>query len=393
MIHEHLFLISVLSDHIARKDTVASCDLNWNEISRLARIHQVEGIVYSQCKAFLPKNIIDAYEESYLQTIYRYTNRKALMRQVDIALNEFGIKHFIVKGAEVAKYYPYAALRTMSDCDIVIHRNDFQQTINCLKDIGFQGNVITSTEQWGCEIDGFYFEIHDRLVQEGEYASKKQSAFFNNFDPYVNEGKLDVSFHFLFLLMHLRKHFLNHGVGMRQFMDLAVISKAETELRWEWIEEKLTELDLLKFAKVCYSLIERWFDVYIPSKKEILSEEFIDQITERIMKNGVFGFDDKENQVANAHTALLKASGPLWLKRIEVLFQNVFLSYEVMRGYPDCGFLNGKPWLLPIAWCKRLVSIITRTNKAKAIAVARNSFIPDEELDDRRKLLDMMGLL
>lgn len=393
MNREYLFFINVLSDHIAGDDTIASDNLNWDEISRLAHIHQVEGILYSQCRAFMPEIIVEEYEERYLQTMYKYINRKKLMNQVDSVLNEYDLKHFTVKGFEVAKYYPYPALRTMSDCDIVVHRNDFKQIVSLLKNIGFVGNAIASTEQWGGKKNGFYFEIHDRLVQEGEYASNKQAAFFNNFDSYVNDGRLDVSFHFLFLLMHLRKHFLNHGVGIRQFMDLAVISKSGADLRWDWIEERLTELGLLKFAHVCYSLIDSWFGIIIPVEKDMLPDDFTIQVTEKILRNGVFGFDDKENKMANAHTALLKASGPMWMKRLIVLFQNVFLSYEVMRSYPDCGFLDGKPWLLSVAWCKRLVGIFTRANKTKTIGVVRNSFISTEELDDRRKLLDRMGLL
>ena len=73
--------------------------------------------------------------------------------------------------------------------------------------------------------------------------------------------------------------------------------------------------------------------------------------------------------------------------------QGVFLSYEIMRGYSECEFVDGKPWLLPIAWGKRLIGILRRKDKSNTMEVIKNSFIHESELDERRELLNKMGLL
>lgn len=393
MNEEQRFFINILADHIKEKKTDCFQKMNWEKISKLSRIHQVEGIVYTQCKAFMPENLVDEYSDYYSKTLYSYANRKALMNGISNLLKESGIAFFTVKGFMISKYYPISAMRTMGDCDIVVHRYDFPATVELLRANGFDGNDIISAEQWECEKNGFHFEVHDKLLQEGEFATNRQAAFFNEFDQYVDNGEIDPSFHFLFLLMHLRKHFLNRGVGIRQFMDLALMSQKEADLQWDWIETTLFELGLSKYAHVCYLLVEKWFGVIIPVEKEELSDESYEILTEKILNNGVFGFDNNENIMANAHTALLKAKGPIWFRRLTVLFHSIFLSYEIMRGYADCTFLDGRPWLLPIAWAKRIITIIGRDDHYREIEVIKNSFISTDELNDRKRILKLMELL
>lgn len=393
MDREQSIFIKILSDHLNHRPTDAFNDLDWSVISDLAHIHNVEGIVYFQCKGLMPENIRSKHEQAFYSTLYDFSNRRQLMKNVAHSLVDEGLTFIAVKGLEVAKYYPHPELRTMGDCDLIVHRKDFAHTIRVLEKLGFAGSSITSVQQWGCDFQNYHFEVHDRLVQEGEYATIRQVAFFNDYDRYVNNNSLDVSFHFLYLFMHLRKHFLNHGVGIRQFMDLAVMIREEHELNWNWIQAQLQKLDLQIFAEVCYALIDRWFYIEVPVDYAILSEEDLDQITVKILKNGVFGFHDLDNRKANAYTALLKARGPLFIRRCSILFKSIFLSYEIMRGYEGCGFVDGRPWLMPIAWGKRLVSIISRNNKTNTVNVIKNSLTNKSSLDERQRLLKKMGLL
>lgn len=385
--------ISILSDYVNKRKTDQLNGIDWITILNLAQIHQTEGIVYYQCKEQLPDDINKTFEKCFMEDLYDYANRTTIMGRITNTLKEKGISFFTVKGLNISKYYPFPALRTMSDCDIVVKRKDFPVVVDVFRRMGFHGKEIISSEQWGCIYNKIYVEIHDRLVQEGEYATNLQASFFNNYDSYLDKGEIDSSFHFLFLLMHLRKHFLNHGVGIRQFMDLALMSMNDNSLKWQWIEETLIKLNLHKYAHVCYSLIENWFGVVIPVQYVSLPNEDVELLTLKILKNGVFGFDDTANKNANAHTALLKAKGPMLIRRLSTLMQNVFLSYEIMRGYSDCKFIDGKQWLLPVAWGKRLVIILCRDDKTNTINVINNSFIQQSELAERRELLEKMGLL
>ena len=393
MSQEQYLFIRILADFLSGKKTNPDTDVDWLKILQMAKIHQVQGIVYYQCKNLLPDNICKTLEEAYLSTTYYYINRKALMGEISRTFNQSELPFFCVKGYEVARYYPIPALRTMGDCDIVVHRKDVPKAAKLLQQRGYKGNETTTLQQWGCNKNRMHFEIHNKLVQEGEYATLAQIKFFNNYEQYFKDGIIDPSFHFMYLLMHLRKHFLNRGVGIRQFMDLAVMIMNNDQLNWCWIEDKLDYLDLLRFAHVCYALVENWFGVAAPVKYVRIDKAFVDQMTSKIIADGVFGFDNEENKKTDARTALIISKGPLWLRRIKMILQSVFLSYDIMRGYPGCGFIDGKPWLLPIAWIKRFVIIARERDKSSVANVLNNSMIPEDELHERKELLEKMGVL
>ena len=65
-----------------------------------------------------------------------------------------------------------------------------------------------------------------------------------------------------------------------------------------------------------------------------------------MLAGGVFGLIDKkttENVVFN-EMRFAKSSS------VYGILKYAFLPYERMRPLPYCKFLDGRPWLLPVAW-------------------------------------------
>ena len=107
----------------------------------------------------------------------------------------------------------------------------------------------------------------------------------------------------------------------------------------------------------------------------------------------MFGFSDDENKDADSYTALINTKGPMWFRRIRILTQKVFLKYNIIKGCPEYTFVDGRKWLLPVAWIKRFFIILKRENRMDTIGIMNRSFISKDELDDRKKLLESMGLI
>ena len=389
---ESEFFIKMLADHLAGRSTQPQDNLDWDILSRLAYMHQVSAIAYMQCKNFIPVSQKKSYEAAYSTALFYYANRVTDMNDISNALVNAGIPFFPVKGLDVAKYYPTPELRTMGDCDIVIRRIDTKGAVNILKGLGFKDGEHADVHAWTCGRNGRTFELHNILVEDDNYANTSQRDFFNNFMPYVYHNQLDFSFHFLFLLMHLRKHFFNNGVGIRQFMDLAVVIERCSELKWEWIEEKLEELDLRKYAHACYSLAERWFGVSAPVDYEKLDEKSVQAVTEKILSNGIFGFADIDNRGNGIQNSMMMVRGPILIKRISTLLKRVFAGYEGMKEYPGCTYLNGRPYLLPIAWIHRIGIVLRKKDEPLTAAKIRSILISKKELEKRQDLFEIMGL-
>ncbi len=391
MTREESFFIQVLSDHLAGQKTEPVQDLNWKSIMQLSRMHQVDGMIYYQCKSFLPVDIRKHYEKISGSTVFRFYNHKIIIKQTEAAFQKEQIPYSVIKGFPVAQLYPVPALRTMGDCDIIVQSSFVSDADKVLVQNGYERISTYMQHEWTYGKNDYLLELHDVLVREDEYLTAAQEKFFNGFSAYINDNELDWNFHFLFLLMHLRKHLIKSGVGIRQFMDLAVVIK-EKELNWDWIEKKLAQLHLDKFAHACYDLIYAWFGITIDEHYEHLNSGFIDKITQRILMNGVFGFADSKNDNNIEKNAIVMGRVPRWANRMKALFFSVFLPYRYMRRYPGFQYVNKKPYLMPIAWVHRFGKLLIRKDKSSSIHTLQKYFIEKQELDEREEFLSKMGM-
>ena len=389
MIREDRFFIKILSDHINKLTTDKPAnDIDWTFISHLSRTHQVDGIVYMQCKDFIQTELKAFLERGYSSALYHYVNRVRETQAICTAFQKAGIQYYTIKGLDIAQYYPLPPLRTMGDSDFII--SDMSSAVRVMHSLGYDGDYAVNCHEWGCTRNELRFELHDLLVREDECASKKQIRFFHDFMPFVTDNVLDWNYHYLYLIMHLRKHFMFSGVGIRQFMDIAVLIKYGPKLNWPWIEKQLIKLDLADFAHICYSLIEAWFGIKAPVnyKKTSLDEE----ITEKVLGNGVFGSADQSNLDNLSRNQLLNIQLPQWINHTILFLSIIFPDYDTMLNYPGCKFLKKTVFLLPLAWLYRFVYLIKQADFAKVKRTLKGSLISFKKLDDHAKRIEKMGL-
>lgn len=133
-------------------------------------------------------------------------------------------------------YYRDASVRTMGDVDVVIHDYDRARLRKILDAEGY-----SFVEDKGDELTYSYksstYEFHDKLIYEKFDLQLQSHSFFNNCWKYYNPEthSVDESFHFLYVISHLQKHFLGTGVGFRQFLDVAFFTKECKNFKWDWI--------------------------------------------------------------------------------------------------------------------------------------------------------------
>jgi len=362
-VKEQTVILQILSDYINSRETVVYSDIDFDILIQLAKSQEVDGVVYYQLSK---SSAVDSAKLAPLQqkfafSLYVYKNRMALLEKIEKALTEAKIPFFIFKGSEIASLYPIPALRTMGDSDILVHPDDKEKAHDVFENLGLVRTEFGSNE-WVYDYKGMEFELHCRLMNEGEvgnYDSHKAFMYrhwdYATAEPGAYHYHLDMSYHFVFLILHLRKHFINSGVGFRQFMDLAVVMQ-KCELDWDFIKEELVKMDLLGFAETCLSLCDKWFGVPSPLSSEI-EDAFADETTERILKGGVFGFDDNENANNYRILQINKAGNTKWT-RLKMTIDGLFPSYDTLRVVSHYRFVDGKPYLLPIAWAWRFIRSI-----------------------------------
>lgn len=357
---EKLFFLQVLADYMNKRHTQVPDNLDWSVLEEIGQAHQLTGVIYHQCKNSIVQSGLPDVEKvkwkrSYMYNFLLYSKRMALLSQIDAEFLKDNIAYLIVKGTEVAKLYPVPALRTMGDSDILVHEGDKQRACDVLKRLGFDVGT-SSSREWYAAKNEIKLELHHSLIYDYSVELEAIQAWGNKIWNHVSKQKdksqckLDLTYHLIYILLHLRRHLLFEGIGFRQFMDVVILA-TQPEINWHQADLWFKELKLEKFAATCFTCCSRWFDVKIPALKLELEETFYSESTAKIMNGGVFGSKDKEKieNILFNEMRFSKSSSE------HAILKNAFLPYKKMRLLPYCGFLNGRPWLLPIAWGWRLI--------------------------------------
>ena len=400
---EQVFFLQFISDYLHGKETAPPDDIDWGIILRYAREQELEGLVYYQCKNYLEKQqdepkaqnlryVYNSLKQSYSKTVFHYVRMTAAFQDLKKSFQSNGIPFLTVKGLLVGSLYPVPELRTMGDLDIITTSEDRHRARSVLESLGY--DVETGIMEWRARRDIVLIELHDCLhYAENGYRAELFNSFFSNCDQEEEYCyKLKEEYHFVFLIDHLRKHFDYHGVGFRQFMDIAVFAQKASDLDWAWIQAVLENLELLKFTKTVFAMIREWWDVEMPAPiiSAELDQTFIEQSTELIIKNGVFGFKNDDHWKYALSGSVRSIHAPALLKPVVRGIREVCKPYEVMIKYPYCSFAINRKYLLPAAWGRRLIYLMR--NKKKESLKAIRSMYDTKHMEDHMDLKRQWGL-
>ncbi len=373
MTKEQSYFLELLRDHLHGKRSIHREDVDWDVIAGIARTHCLEPIIYSQSKDM-------RFKSKYDFQIYYYANLKRELQSLHAVISN--VDYFIFKGVSIAELYPIPALRTMSDVDILVHASDQEMVHEKIVERGYRNTIKENEQVWHYRKNYFEIELHSQMIFANKFQSKKLEEFAGSCWSYYDSSNhaLDWNFHFLYVFLHLRKHFIRDGVGFRQFMDIAVIC-SEVSIDWDWVLTKARELDVYDFVLMGLAFVKLWFDVEIPIDLPEISTEFYESTTEWVFENGVFGFDNKDDSMGRP-IAEIRQNG-----RLKWIFRSLFPPYMQLVKSPDYQFLVGRRYLILAAWMKRIFLMVRHSGTYK-----QRYEQMQREADGKNKFLEEWGL-
>ena len=398
MTRDQQFFIDTLADYMWQRKTNPPEWLDWNQVIAYAGNHQVEGIIWNQCKEYLLskselKEIRRRLETTSVGAVFIYGNNRYSSDELKTEFRKENIRFFFIKGMDVADLYPTPAYRTMNDMDIVMSSEDQNRIHDILIRLGYRQEVGEQVRVYRRGIT--LLEIHCQLVNSENIETSFRRTYFNDCWKYVKDnggiGELDWNFHFLFLIEHTKQHFSANGVGFRQFMDIAVTAMNQKNLNWLWIEQELRRIDLWEFASVAAAFCKKWWGINVPLGRKDLDENFYNESTDFVFKNGVFGHNNENSSIHLAEKQMRVSSLPTYLQTISVAIKKVCISYNAAVMLPYLSFVKGNKYLLPFAWVYRVfyVAIKKRGNISRAMKLVFGS---GKVKDYHRRLMDQWGI-
>ncbi len=401
---DHVFM-NFLSDIFRDTDTQkVSDDISYQELFDLAQAHSLAGLLYQKYKApLLFKKSASPFRQNFIQDVFFSINRTVLLREISDTFSSAGISFICMKGSVFRDYYPIPELRSMGDVDMIIHPEDKKEADRIMTELLGYRRFVDHQSVWTYILGQFQFEIHNQMFYENLTYHIDYIGYFDQVWDHCHTAPVfgvespnmfvpDEDFHFLYLMTHTAKHVINSGSGFRAYLDMVMMVKAAGErMDWSYIETELKKLKLLEFTKVCFSCCERWFGVAMPLKREPLPEKLYQTITEKTLKDGIFGYDNSENTPAQSAKYISRSNAPYTLAAVGKGIKKVFPSYEDLQLVPWYSFIDGRPWLLPAAWIYRWGYCIVKKLK-HSIGLITEPFTKKKEVQKRQELIREWGL-
>lgn len=383
-------------------------NVEWDEVIDLANKHKVEGIVYL---ALRKSNLVSKIGEKRLSLLKQKAaitgiGQSRHISGLSIVFNkiiEENIPVIVLKGLVVRDFYPQPDQRTMSDADILVHKDDVEKVKNLLIDMGY---IFLEDHKASHHIA----LVHNRYpVIEVHWNLFKRDGFSNELEHYerliwkraikVNVGEAEVlSLSYedlaLHLCMHMAAHLAATGFGVRQLCDLVVlVEKKGEEINWNSFIMKARMYGFEKFSLIMFLLCKEFFQMEIPKELEIKSvnnKKYVVALIDEIFEAGVHGKKEMANQFATqvAFNFEDKDSNPT-LGAIKRYFRFIFPRIDDMSD--KYSYAKKVKVLAPIAWIHHLFSGIFASEytfkdkfefltKGAATAVNRNKLLDWMEL-------------
>lgn len=363
------YFIDLLSSFLCKHEPIQKDNIEWNEIMKFARIHNVSGMIYLAanklpCDYSPSTDIKKMLEKDFLVTALRAESRDNGMEALIDALNEAKIPHVLIKGYVVKNYYPVKEMRTMGDIDFLIRPQDRAKSHELLQSIGFITGE-AEDEVWHYSNNAVNLEVHTQIMYHNMHNGTDYVKYFSDAwehtiptsRPYTFE--LTVEYHFLYVMVHLAKHFDGKGCGIRMIMDIAVfLNFFKGKLDWAYINREIENLNLVLFSKNIYILCKRWFGLSFDFKLPEMEENFYEDLSDYILSAGTFGFYERDSSARVIRTELYQGNSEAKktnkkIALIKIYISRLFPGYKEMCNGSHYKFLSGRPILLPIAWIYR----------------------------------------
>lgn len=364
---EEKYLIKICNAYLTEQNILLNESVDFSRLFSVCREHNLIGIAFSviknsKNKNIVPQNIYRNFEDGFYETIIKYDRQSEIINDLNKLLTVNQIRHTFFKGVELREYYPISEVRAMGDIDILIDESNRNNAKQILIDNGYK-LINSNGPVYDYEKNGVLVEMHTKIISDKIGSIPADKFFENAMDnaEYHNFcGKLTADYHLAYLITHIAHHFWFYGAGIKLILDIAVFLKKHN-IDTDAVIDNLKGIGLDEFAKVIFSLCFDWFKT---GKKYI---EDTTKTAEFVVNFGAFGNAKRNKAVVVQRKELEEGKKP---SPVFTRLRLIFPPYSKIKNIPYIKFINGKPWLLPLAWIYRL--FYNLKNRKKLVAQANH---------------------
>ncbi len=392
MTKEQSYFLQVISDYIKGVPATAPDEgVVLDALVDIARRQFLTGIVYAQCKTWLPEGnrLTARLQRGFDDTVFYYVCNDAELKELRAAFAEKEIDFLVFKGLAIAQYHRVPQLRTMGDIDILIHPADRRRVHELMLAMGYECTE-TGDAVWAYRRDVVEVEVHERMIYENLSKDFDYGAYFDHAWEYGEGGSLQPNMQFLYLVAHTAKHILDCGSGFRPFLDMVFMVQA-AKIDWQFVTEELEKIHLLRFVQASFALCQRWFGVEMPIACDDIDDAFFEDATKKTFLDGLFGYENEGNFGAHITKELERKGSVDWKTSLLIMWRKLFPKENTMANSKVYTFFFSRKVLRPIAWIIRIIyCAVTKFSQSMKLLIY--PFAKRKEIRKRQRFMNDWGL-
>ncbi len=372
------------------------CADEWTELFMLAQRHHVlplilEAVYTAPAAQEVPD--FPVIRAQAIQTVLLQTIKTDAFMKLYQKLRQQQLRPLVVKGILCRELYPLPDHRLSSDEDLLISESQFSDCMAVMHDLDMHpGTVGICGVSFVRPDSSIYIEMHRYLFSPESEAYGHWNQLFSQIHqravPITIHGVEllvpDPTDHLLYLICHAFKHFMHGGFGIRQVCDICLFANHYgSQIDWQLLFDRCSQIQAQLFAAAIFQIGSKHlvFDPVKACYPACWQQLQVDEgpLLEDLLDSGIYGNASLSrihsssitlNAVA-AHRHGKKAAG----KTLRVLLPS---AASLSGRYP---YLKKSPWLLPVAWCSRIVNYRKETKHNTGNAVAASIAMGNQRLD------------
>lgn len=323
-------------------------NVDFGRLYKFCEMHKVTSLVAGRvvkCDG-ASAEVKKLFQKQLFRCAARHTAQEEEIHALTQMFTQNNVKHCLLKGTKVSRYYPEPELRFMLDMDIYIEPSRFEQARKLMLDRGYEVISVESDKDIALSKKPFLnIDLHKELKYDYDKGYDYYKSAFSRLEgdgqtSSMNMAKEDF---YVYVLSHTAHHFQTGGTGIRSIVDHFHLKNGLKPLcDPSALAEGLAQTGLDVFNGRMDELCDCWFGnaEYTPATE---------QMAHYIFLSGVYGTQ------ANTYMSGV-GRGEYDDKKSSYFIRRIFPPLKVMGArYP---VLKKASFLLPVMWLVRILSAV-----------------------------------
>lgn len=328
--------------------------LDLEGLFRLAQSHSMEAMGSYALEGVVEPTVWAVWKEARERGLRRNLLLTIERQQLCAAMDRMGIWYLPLKGSVIKDLYPRMEMRQMTDQDILFDTTRREDMRKFMLDRGYEPKGYHDTHHdiyhkepvYNMELHHTLFELHCDVRMVDYYQDVKSRMIPDG--PGTFGHHFSDEDHYIYMTAHAFKHYSDHGVGLRSFVDVYVYEqKKGAAMDWAYIEAECEKLGMAEYERRCRSIARKLFAGEVPEQLDKQEQDMLRFCIAAGTHGSEQGFIQHELRELQDSGGKVTA----WAK-FRYLWKRLFPSVEWMKQKDRR--LREHPWLIPFAWVARL---------------------------------------